>query len=258
MIGHRGAAGERPENTLESFAHALACGAAVLETDVHLSRDGHVVIAHDPDVARTTDGRGHLAALTLEEIRALDAGHRHEASDGSRPWRGRGLRIPTLREAFEAFPRARFNIELKRADPWLVEGTLDAVQAFDRAGLTLLAAGEDDAMALLREGVRARGLDVALGASVGDIVGFVRAAQGEAPPPAEPMALQIPETFAGRPLATPELVAFAHAHEVQVHVWTVNEPEAMHRLLDRGVDGLVSDWPGRLREVVEARRRGGG
>lgn len=255
VIGHRGAAGERPENTLPSFERALEQGAVVLETDVHLSCDGHVVIAHDPDVGRTTEGRGDVASLSLEELRGLDAGHRH-TEDGGHPWRNRGVRIPTLREAFEAFPDARFNIELKRCDPRLVEATLDAVEAFDRASLTLLAAAEDDTMRLLRERLRVRRLPVAMGASTGDVVGFVRAAQGGNEPPPEPMALQIPEAFGGHPLATPELVAFAHARDVQVHVWTVNDPDAMHRLLELGVDGIVSDWPGRLRDVVAARRRG--
>lgn len=259
VIGHRGAAGERPENTLASFAHALDQGAAVLETDVHASRDGHVVISHDPDVARTTDGCGDVAELDLGALRALDAGYRFSPDGGaSHPFRGRGLRIPTLREAFEAFPEARFNIELKRADPRLVEGTLDAVEAAGRAGRTLLAAADDGAMAMLRGRLGARGLPVAMGASTGDVVGFVRAARGEAEPPPEPMALQIPPDFGGRPLVTRELVDFAHGRGVQVHVWTVNEPDAMHALLDLGVDGIVSDWPARLREVVEARRRRGG
>lgn len=259
MIGHRGAAGERPENTLASFAHALARGAAVLETDVHVSRDGAVVISHDPDVSRTTEGGGDVAELPWEALRGLDAGYRFSPDQGrSHPFRGQGHRIPTLREAFEAFPEARFNIELKRCDEALVEGVLDAVEEAGRAERTLLAAGEDDTMALLRARLGTRGLPVAVGASTGDVLGFVRAAQGDAAPPPDPMALQIPEAFGGRPLVTPELVAFAHAHEVQVHVWTVNDPAAMHRLLDVGVDGIVTDWPGRLREVVEARRRGGG
>jgi glycerophosphoryl diester phosphodiesterase len=85
------------------------------------------------------------------------------------------------------------------------------------------------------------------------VLGYVRAALGEGAPPAWPMALQIPPSFAGKPLVTPELVAFAHAHDVQVHVWTVNEEAEMKRLLDLGVDGVMSDFPGRLRAVVDAR-----
>jgi len=123
VIGHRGAAGERPENTLESFAEALRAGAAVLETDVHVSRDGEVVISHDPDVARITEGRGDVAELAWEELRQLDAGYRFSPDAGrTHPFRGRGHRIPSLREAFEAFPQARFNIEPKRCDEALVRG----------------------------------------------------------------------------------------------------------------------------------------
>lgn len=258
VIGHRGAAGERPENTLSSFAHALAQGAAVLETDAHVTRDGHVVLCHDPDVARTTQGRGDVAELDLKALQELDAGYRHRPPGAEHPpFRGQGLRIPTLHEAFEAFPEARFNIELKRCDERLVNGVLDAVAHFDRAERTLLAAGDDATMASLRHHLGERRLPVAQGACTGDVLAFVRAAGGEGPPPREPMALQIPEAFAGRPLVTPQLVAFAHAQEVHVHVWTVNEIEAMDRLLDLGVDGLVTDWPGRLRQVIETRRRGG-
>jgi glycerophosphoryl diester phosphodiesterase len=250
VIGHRGAAGERPENTLESFRHALATGAQILESDVHATRDGVVVMCHDDVVDRTTDGRGRLGELTLAEIQALDAGHRFSPDGGrSHPWRARGLVIPSLREAFEAFPEARFNLELKERQPGLVAGTFALVRAFDRADRTLLTAAADDLMADLRAQARTAGIPVALGAATGDVAGFVRAvAHGTPPPPA--MALQIPAEFAGRPLVTPELVKAAHAHGVEVHVWTVNEPGEMRRLLDLGVDGLVTDHPGRMAELV--------
>jgi glycerophosphoryl diester phosphodiesterase len=255
VIGHRGACGELPENTLGSFERALEQGAVILETDVHRSRDGHVVLCHDPDVGRTTDGKGLVAELTLEELRRLDAGHRFSPDGGaSFPTRGRGFRIPTLREAFDAFPGARFNIEVKENDPLLIEGTLDAVADAGREGATLLAAASDETMAAVRRSLRARGLATAVGASAGDVLAFLRAATSGGTPPAEPMALQVPPRFAGNPVVTPELVAFAHRHDVQVHVWTVNEREEMEALLDLGVDGILSDFPALLSEVVAARR----
>jgi glycerophosphoryl diester phosphodiesterase len=104
---------------------------------------------------------------------------------------------------------------------------------------------------LARQGVR-----TALGASVGDVLGYVRAALGQGEPPPEPMALQIPPSFSGEPLVTPRLVEFAHARDVQVHVWTINDEPEMERLLDLGVDGVMSDFPARLRAVVDARRHG--
>jgi glycerophosphoryl diester phosphodiesterase len=254
VIGHRGSSGEAPENTLPAFARALEQGAAVLETDVHATRDGVVVVYHDERVDRTTDGEGAIAELEFAALRRLDAGHAFSPDGGrSFPWRGRGLRVATLAEAFEACPGARFNVELKTAEPALVEGTLEAVRAAGRAARTLLTAGEDAAMACLRRRLRETGLATAVGASSGDVVGFVRAAAAGSAPPAEPMALQIPTTFAGRPLVTRELVEFAHGHDVQVHVWTVNEPAEMHALLDLGVDGLVSDFPARMCEVLRER-----
>ena len=114
VFGHRGACGEAPENTLPSFERALADGAAILETDVHLTRDGEVVIAHDPDVARMTNGTGRVSELSLAELTALDAGHRFSPDDGATfPYRGRGIRIPTLREVFRGLLYDRETLDIK-------------------------------------------------------------------------------------------------------------------------------------------------
>ncbi len=254
VFGHRGASGERPENTLISFERALELGADVIETDVHLSRDGEVVILHDADLARTTDGNGDVSALDFAEVARLDAGHRFTSADGGAPFRGQGVRVPRLEEALARFPGVRFNIELKHADARLANAVLDLTKRFARDALTLLAAEHDDAMQGLRRIVRERASGVALGASVADVLGFVRAAVAGSAPPGGPQALQIPAEFLGRPLVTRELVEFAHTHGVQVHVWTINDTAEMRRLLELGVDGIMSDFPGRLREVVDARR----
>ena len=121
VVGHRGASGERPENTLPAFERAVAQGAMVLETDVHISRDGVVVLSHDPDLARTTEAEGPIAARSFDELKALDAGYRFSPDGGrSFPQRGRKIRIPSLHEAFEAFPGIRFNVEIKQDDPALI------------------------------------------------------------------------------------------------------------------------------------------
>lgn len=255
-IGHRGSAGEAPENTLESFERALAAGAAILESDVQLSRDGVPVLLHDDEVGRVTEGVGAVRELSQGELQGLDAGFRFSPDGGrSHPFRGRGLRIPTLAEALDAFPAARWNLELKRASPGIVERTLALVRAAGREELTLLTAAEDALMARLREVVARERCEVAIGASTGDVLDFVRTAlSGERPRPG-PMALQIPVEFAGRPLATRELVLHAHAHGVQVHVWTVNDPAEMARLLDLGVDGIVSDHPARAVQLFRTRTR---
>jgi glycerophosphoryl diester phosphodiesterase len=256
VIGHRGCAGEVPENTLESFARGLARGAVILESDVHLTRDGVPVLVHDDDVARVTEGTGRVAELPLAELRRLDAGYRFSpAGAPPHPFRGKGLRIPTLREAFEAFPGARFNLELKQDLPGIVEASVGLVAELDRAGRTLLTAEQGSLLRRLCDRLEAEGVPAARGASAEDVLAFVRCALDGTPPPPGPMALQVPVNYRDRPLVTAPFVDFAHAHGIQVHVWTVNEPAEMARLLDLGVDGIVTDFPGRLRALVEARAR---
>lgn len=246
VIGHRGAAGIRPENTLLSFETALEQGARILESDVQITRDGVPILLHDPSVDRTTQGRGETRQLDLAELRRLDAGHAFQDETGATPFRGRGLRIPTLEEAFEAFPEARFNLEIKTEDPRATAATLDLVQRFDRAERTLLTAGEDDVMKILRSTLVGREVEPAIGACLADIVRAVQGAVDGSPMAEGVMALQIPATFGGRPLVTRELVEYAHAANVALHVWTINDLREIESLLALGVDGIVTDHPGRM------------
>jgi len=255
VIGHRGAAGEAPENTLASFSRGLADGATVLESDVHLTRDDVPVLIHDDDVARVTDGSGRVSELALRDLQRLDAGYRFSCDGGrSHPERGCGHRIPTLREVLEAFPAARLNLELKEDVPGMVERTLEIVCDANRLGQTLLTSADDALMRRLRAHVAELGVEPALGACTAEVADFARSAADGATPPAGPMALQIPPDFGGRPLVTRALVEHAHRHDVQVHVWTINEPTEMARLLDLGVDGLVSDHPARVAALAMSRR----
>lgn len=257
-IGHRGCAGEVPENTLPSFERALEQGAAILESDVHLTRDGIPVLIHDPTVDRVTEQTGSVADLTWSQLQRLDAGYRFSRDGGqSRPFRDEGLRIPSLVEAFEAFPGARFNLELKADHPLLVPAAIDAVTAMGREEWTLLTSGDDAIMAALRKRLAELPRPIAQGASTGDVLDFVRTAIEGGTPVSEPMALQIPADFGGRPLVTRKLVDHAHAHDVHVHVWTINDPAEMDALLDLGVDGIITDFPARATERTAARRSPG-
>ncbi len=258
-VGHRGCAGELPENTLASFERGLADGAVILETDLHLTRDGIPVLIHDDDVDRVTEGSGPVRDFDLAALQKLDAGHRFSPDGGrTHPERGRGHRIPTLEEALAAFPGARFNLELKQDLPGLLERTVEIVVEAGREALSLVTAEKDPTMQRLRAFVKSRGARVALGASVGDVVGFVRSALSGEAPETRPAALQIPAEFAGQPLVRPALVDHAHRFGVQIHVWTINEPEQMEHLLDLGVDALISDFPARVVAVADSRRERSG
>lgn len=255
VIGHRGSAGNRPENTLASFETALAQGAQILESDIHLSRDGVPILLHDPSLERTTNGRGQASESSWAELARLDAGFHFQDASGRTPYRGQGLAIPSLEEAFERFPAARFNLEIKCPGDAGIRETLDLVERFARADRTLLAAGEDPIMRDLRSALSRHSARPAMGASLQEIVAAIASALNGTPMPAGVMALQIPATFAGRPLATAEFVEHAHANAVQVHVWTLNDLAEIESLLDLGVDGIVTDHPGRMRDWLDRARK---
>lgn len=254
ILGHRGAASVAPENTLVAFGRGLRDGATVIESDVHFTRDGVPILMHDAQVDRTTDGSGAVADHELGALRALDAGYRFsDEVRGGYPYRGQGVRVPTLREAFEAFPDARFNLEIKAPGRDRIGELVELVLEFEREERTLLVAGEDAVQSELRSVLAETGARPALGASLGDILDVVRSAVEGRPPTTDSMVLQVPRAFGGQPLVTPELVAHCHAHAIHLHVWTINDPDEMRALLELGVDGLVTDWPARLASLVGSR-----
>jgi glycerophosphoryl diester phosphodiesterase len=253
IAGHRGAAGTMPENTLESFRRALEEGATFVEMDVHATRDGEIVIIHDDTVQRTTDGAGAVREMGLAELKQLDAGFRFTADRGAtHPFRGRGIQVPTLREFFSDFPQARATLEIKELSAPATETLFDLVEEFDNARQVLVAAEDDTMMNAARAVIRGRGLPVATGFSLGEIGAFMTALwTGQTLPPEVPgQALQIPRLYQGTALVTPASVAAAHGLGVEIHVWTINEVDQMKELLTLGVDGIITDYPARLRDLV--------
>ncbi len=252
IAGHRGAAGTMPENTLASFRRGLEDGATFIELDVHATRDGEIVVIHDETVQRTTDGAGSVRDMGLEELKRLDAGFRFTADGGAtHPFRNQGIRVPTLREFFADFPQAKATLEIKELSAPATETLFDLVVEFGKARQLLVVAADDVMMAAARTVIRGRGLPVATGFSMGEIRAFMAALwTGQALPPEVPgQALQIPRLYQGAALITPASVAAAHGLGVEVHVWTINEVDEMKELLALGVDGIVTDYPARLRDV---------
>jgi glycerophosphoryl diester phosphodiesterase len=250
-IAHRGCAGESPENTIPAFERALAQGAGVLESDIHLTRDGVPILIHDAIIDRVTDASGSITDFTADELRRFDAGY-HFSLDGGQthPYRNRDVRIPSLEEAFRHFPDTRFNLDLKAPGLGLIDATLELVAEHRREAITLLTAGDDGIMTRLRSRLGGLATPIAQGASERDIHEFLGCAAAGTDPPPGPMALQIPPEFGGQPLVNAALIEFAHARGVQVHVWTINDPAEMRRLLDLSADGIITDYPRRLAEVI--------
>lgn len=245
VIAHRGGAGLWPENTLHAFEQAVAMGADVIETDVRLTADGALVLFHDETVGRTTDGAGRVSEMTLAELKRLDAGYRW-TPDGGRtfPFRGRGLSVPTLGEAFARAGGARFNIEPKRDSDALVAGLCAALAEHGMAERVVVGSFSD----ALIEKFRRACPRVATAASPSEASSFLALQKaGLAASYSPPMqALQVPEYLGVMRVLTREFVEAAHERNLHVHAWTVNRAEDMRRLIDIGVDGVMTDYPDRL------------
>ena len=250
-FAHRGGADVVPENTIEGFREGLRmAGDAVVELDVHATADGAVVVLHDADVRRTTDGSGLVAEMTLAEVQRLDAGYRHTTDGGAtHPWRGRGVRVPTLAAVYAAFPDHPVNIELKGTRPGLEQLVADVVEQAGAQTRTLVVANSRSAVERFRSASRGT---VATGASVGEFVAFwllslARLGDLYRVPF---QALQPPERFKGVRVVTPYLVRQAHRRGLRVDVWTIDDEPAMRRLLAVGVDGIMTDRPDLLGRLL--------
>ncbi len=238
LFAHRGLALEAPENTLLSFAHAVSAGAAYVETDVHASNDGVAIIAHDEDLVRVADRPVRIDHLTAAELRRVDLGH--------------GQSFATLAEALDAFPETRFNVDIKSGAA--VGPTVEAILAAG-AGDRVLVSSFSEA----RRAAALRGLPGVVSSASAQrfAVGLLGAKLGFSPVVRRAMrglvAVQVPEKALGLRVATRAMVDRLHAADVEIHVWTVNDPQRMHHLLDIGVDGIVTDRVDVALEVVASR-----
>ena len=253
-LAHRGASALAPENTIEAFRLAVEAGAGGLELDVHMTSDRQIVVIHDATVDRTTDGSGAVSGLTLDELRGFDAGYNFNPEGGpARPYRGRGVRVPTLGEVLEEFPGVAINIDIKACSPGIEETVLGVLRATNALGRALVVSTPHDVVKRFR---KVSGGHVSSGASRWEIGVFYIASRlrlGRLIRPAYD-ALQVPLRHRGIPVVTPLFIRAAHARGVRVDAWTINGADEMRRLLDLGVDVIMTDRPGTLAEVL--RRRG--
>lgn len=253
-IAHRGGRGLSPEHTIAAYKKALRVGADVLEIDAHATRDGEMVVIHDPTVDRTTNGKGGVNELTLSEIKGLDAGYRFAVKkDGKEdyPFRGAGLTIPTLKEVFAEFPNQRINIEIKQFAPPIEERLFQLIKAHNMTEKALVVSESHDAIKRFRKVSKG---SIATGASVSEIRMFVIFMRLKVMPIYMPAAdaFQIPEYHENYHLLTEEFIEKAHKKNIKIHVWTVNKREDMARLIKMGIDGIITDYPDLLNEAIDA------
>ncbi|KND26709.1 glycerophosphodiester phosphodiesterase [Streptomyces acidiscabies] len=234
-FAHRGGAADGLENTVAQFRRAVELGYRYIETDVHATRDGKLVAFHDSTLDRVTDGAGRIADLPWKDVALARVGDREP--------------VPLLEELLETFPEVRWNVDIKaepamhpllnliaRANAWdrVCVGSFSearVIRAQRLAGPRLATSYGTRGVLNLR--LRSWGVPAALRRSA--------------------VAAQVPEVQSGIQVVDRRFVRLAHARGLQVHVWTVNEPARMHRLLDLGVDGIMTDHIDTLREVMEER-----
>jgi glycerophosphoryl diester phosphodiesterase len=262
---HQGGEFEAPSSTLYAIERAITLGATGIELDVHATKDGELVVCHDPTVDRTSNGAGAIAELTLDELRRLDNAYwfvQGEATVRGRraadyPFRGRApadrrFGVATLAEVLETTGGVALNLDIKQTAPEVApyeEALADALRSVDDPGLVIVASFHDAATA------RFTRLAPEIGTSPGqnEVTAFIQAIlRGEAPDPTigRHVAIQVPPRAFGVELVTETFVTVAHECGLAVHVWTVDDPIEITRLCRLGVDAVMSDRPATLVRVL--------
>ncbi|MPY50101.1 glycerophosphodiester phosphodiesterase [Streptomyces acidicola] len=234
-FAHRGGAADGLENTVAQFRRAVEAGYRYIETDVHATADGQLVAFHDATLDRVTDGAGRIADLPWQDVR-------HARVSGVEP-------VPLFEELLETFPEVRWNVDMK-AEPTLGP-LLDLIArtgAWDRVCVGSFSE------ARVARAQRLAGPRLATSYGTRGVLGLRLRSWG-LPATLRPSAVaaQVPESQSGIPVVDRRFVRAAHARGLHVHVWTVNEPHSMHRLLDLGVDGIMTDHIDTLRKVLQDR-----
>jgi glycerophosphoryl diester phosphodiesterase len=249
-FGHRGSAGTHPENTLISFQNAIDAGAKCIEFDVHMTRDGEIVVSHDENLKRTCGDDRLIREMFYAEVAKADAGRNFTTDGASFPFRDKGVKVPRLIEVLSAFPSVRAIVEIKQTDPSLVTPLLEVI---DRAGMrrrALIASEHQPPLDDVRK--LAPGIPTNFSYfETGYFFQTMASRDANYRPPGD--AIQIPRRYENWELVTRESVEFAHSLGLEIHVWTVNDEAEMTHLLDLGVDGIISDFPARLLTVIAKR-----
>ena len=252
VIAHQGGDGLWPGDTLYAFEKAVELGVDVLEMDAHITRDGQIVLMHDEEVDRTTDGTGLIEEMTLAELKQLDAAYKWSNDGGQTfPYRGQGIRVPTLEELFQKFPQMRYVIEIKLTEN-PIEGPLcDLIRAHNMQDKVMVASFHDEAMRNFRETCP----EVATSASRTEVRNFVLLGKAFLSGFIAPQYQSIqppydPKESMNIPIMTERFIREAHAKNIRVEPWTVDDPELMKQYIEWGVDGIMTDRPDLMIQVL--------
>ena len=253
VIAHQGGDGIWPGDTMYAFEKAVELGVDVLEMDAHITKDGEIVLMHDEKVDRTTNGTGLIEDLTLAELKGLDGAYQW-SNDGGKtfPYRGQGIQVPTLGELFEKFPEMRYVIEIKLTKIPIDKPLCNLIREMNMQEKVVVASFHDDAMAMFRSTCP----EVATSASRGEVTKFVILGKlflsGWVTP--EYQSLQVPwerSESKNIPVMTERFIKESHAKNLHVEPWTVDDPELMKQYIQWGVDGIITDRPDLMMDVLK-------
>lgn len=257
VIAHRGGRGLAPEGTLTAFDHAVSLGADVLEFDTHLTKDGHLVVIHDNTVDRTTNGTGKINEMTLEEVQDLDAGYQFTNEKDEYAFRDQGIYIPTVEEVFQKYPNMRFLIELKDTNvPEMYEEMIQElwhlIQNYQMEDNVMVGSFAHEINERFEEVSKG---NIPIGAGEEEVRDFatkhVARLNGLAASNVD--SLQLPTEGDGFDLTSKNIIQSAKARNISVYYWTINNKETMNELIDKKVNGIMTDYPDLLIEVLEER-----
>ncbi|MDK2859718.1 MAG: glycerophosphoryl diester phosphodiesterase [Sphaerochaeta sp.] len=241
VVAHRGDSAHFPENTLSAFLSACTLGVDVIETDVHLSKDGELVIWHDETLDRNTDGSGRVEDHTLSELKTYDAGYMFTADNGKTyPFRGKGVQLCTLREALEACPYQRFNVDLKSKDSAIVDTFIEVIHSMQATERIVAASFRLAHLKLLRK----KAPDILTSITTLEVVPLLALQKLHLlSRKKHPIIFQVPVRQWGIEVITPSFIRTMHSRGSIIQVWTINEEAEMKRLFQMGVDSVMTDKP---------------
>ena len=251
IIAHRGGSGLWPEHTLDSYRRAVDLGVDALELDVRSTADGITVVFHDRRVDRVTDGTGRLDSFTFEQLQSLDAGYDWSPDEGTtHPFRGLGLRIPALDEVLSTFPEQHMVIELKTDDALSAQRLCGHLRRHGHQELAIVAAFRHEALAAFRQACPA----VATSASSSEAAWYwiLHVARLDVLSDPDFEALLVPETLGPVTIVDRRFVEVSQRRGLSVQVWTIDAEPIMERLIDRGVQAIMTRRPDLLTGVLEA------
>jgi glycerophosphoryl diester phosphodiesterase len=253
VIAHQGGDGVWPGDTMYAYENAVKIGADVLEMDAHITKDSQIVLMHDEKVDRTTDGTGLIEDLTLPELKQLDAAYKWSNDDGKTfPYRDQGIQVPTLEELFQKFPQMRYVIEIKLTQNPIDRPLCDLIRQYGMQDNVVIASFHDEAMRNFRKSCP----EVATSAARGEVTKFVLLGKVFLSGLVAPQYQSIqppydPKESRNIPIMTKRFIREAHAKNIAVEPWTVDDPQLMKQYIEWGVDGIMTDRPDVMIDVLK-------